>query len=1100
MLRPRCPVLPAEVEFGFHEARPMIDFLASHRILAFLILPLSAALLWIAAEFFTQRQAEEIAALSEQLTDLLEQERYSDALPLARRHADLIGNQVGTEHADYADALGVIVELLRINSHRGEAIPLLKRMLSIRVKALGKNDALVATTLYALGDIYIALGQFEQAVAPLERALRIRETIHVAPHRALATNLQDLGYVHYMRKAYDKAVPLLRRAVTNWEGVAKPESVWLADAVSILAEIYDRQNRKGEAERFYRYAVTAGEDIYGKRHLKVARRLRGLALFYVGNGRNAEAEPLLRRVLGILEQSEDANDQRVAAVLMDLAGIYRRQRKYDVSTAMLERVVEIFETSKGPDHPTVAVSMQDLAVSYLGQDRFEESEALFKRALAIYEAGDPQNLVSGLISLAELYRYQKRHAEAERLLQRALTEAERTHGPDSIELAEVLNNFALLYGDQGDREQAGDMLKRALVIREKIFGESGPGLATSLNNLAYNLLFRKRWEEALAHLRRVNGILTARDATLRNTQANILSAQGLSAAMSMRQTFHGSVRALRHIADLDADENGSLRDEAFGLAQRAQASRTARALAQMATRLLADESSLSNLVRERQDLAGNWQTAHQQLIAAISRPTGKRNIKLVSELQRKLNRFNARAAAIDRALAADFGGYSALTNPEPLTLATARQILGDNEVLVFFLDVKEVGPMPEESFVWALSKDAVEWARIPAGSTALAEKIRVLRSGFGIDRTRGAIISAGDDADLFAAAFDLYAQLLGPVESIIEGKELIIVPSGPLTSLPWQVLVSEPPGPALQQTSSIADAAWLVRDHAITILPSVASLAVLRQNAKASTAEHPFIGFGNPLLKGASGTDDSAFRIKSCADWDGRFHIASRGGAETIASYFRGVVADADKVRHLSPLPETTGELCGVARSLGAPQSEILLGASANEAAIKAMNDADSLSNYRIVHFATHGLVTGELNGLAEPALVLTPPDEVSQHDDGLLTASEVSQLRLDADWVVLSACNTASGEDGNAEALSGLARAFFYAGARALLVSHWPVNSQAAVELTTRTFKELETTPNIGRAEALRRSMLALIESGDPQKSHPAYWAPFMVVGEGAR
>jgi CHAT domain-containing protein len=154
-------------------------------------------------------------------------------------------------------------------------------------------------------------------------------------------------------------------------------------------------------------------------------------------------------------------------------------------------------------------------------------------------------------------------------------------------------------------------------------------------------------------------------------------------------------------------------------------------------------------------------------------------------------------------------------------------------------------------------------------------------------------------------------------------------------------------------------------------------------------------------------------------------------------------------------------------------------------------------------------LLSGESEAIlktkAEPALILTPPndgtpDAALAEDDGLLTASEVAQLELDADWVVLSACNTAAGETGDAEALSGLARAFFYAKARALLVSHWPVSSDAAVKLTTKAFAELKAHPEIGRAEALRRSMVELIKHGSAEFAHPAIWAPFVLVGEGAR
>lgn len=162
------------------------------------------------------------------------------------------------------------------------------------------------------------------------------------------------------------------------------------------------------------------------------------------------------------------------------------------------------------------------------------------------------------------------------------------------------------------------------------------------------------------------------------------------------------------------------------------------------------------------------------------------------------------------------------------------------------------------------------------------------------------------------------------------------------------------------------------------------------------------------------------------------------------------------------------------------------------------------LSDRRVVAFATHGLVAGELPKLAEPALALTPPDMPSESDDGLLRASQAAQLKLNADWVVLSACNTAA-SDGTpgVEGLSGLAKAFFYAGARSLLVSHWHVNSDATVKLTTGAFEAMKNDPKIGRAEALRRAVLAMIDNAgksqdDADDANPMLWAPFVVVGEG--
>jgi CHAT domain-containing protein len=150
-------------------------------------------------------------------------------------------------------------------------------------------------------------------------------------------------------------------------------------------------------------------------------------------------------------------------------------------------------------------------------------------------------------------------------------------------------------------------------------------------------------------------------------------------------------------------------------------------------------------------------------------------------------------------------------------------------------------------------------------------------------------------------------------------------------------------------------------------------------------------------------------------------------------------------VRKLTPLPESRKELRSLARSLGAGEGSLLVGRDATETRVKAA----PLSDFKVLAFATHGLLAGDLAGLSEPALVLTPPLHATGMDDGLLTASEVAQLKLNADWVILSACNTAA-VDGTpgAQGLSGLAKAFFYAGSRALLVSHWPVASDAAVAL----------------------------------------------------
>ena len=308
-------------------------------------------------------------------------------------------------------------------------------------------------------------------------------------------------------------------------------------------------------------------------------------------------------------------------------------------------------------------------------------------------------------------------------------------------------------------------------------------------------------------------------------------------------------------------------------------------------------------------------------------------------------------------------------------------------------------------------------------------------------------------------------------------------------------------------------AAWLALKQPITVLPSVGSLQALRK-LPASQAKEPYIAFGNPLFDGGDPNGEQAKQARAkqkCPqDFERlRQRVAAAKGVPGLDTHFRGGTIDLAALRSREPLPETADELCAVAKALDALGREpdtVWLGARATETNVKALSRQGKLARYRVLHFATHGALAGEseaiLKAKAEPGLLLNPPKDgltaaELEEDNGLLTASEVAQLELDADWVVLSACNTAAGEKGDAEALSGLARAFFYAKARALLVSHWAVDSEATVELITKTFAALRTDPRIGRAEALRRSMVALISKGDAY-AHPATWAPFVLVGEG--
>ena len=233
---------------------------------------------------------------------------------------------------------------------------------------------------------------------------------------------------------------------------------------------------------------------------------------------------------------------------------------------------------------------------------------------------------------------------------------------------------------------------------------------------------------------------------------------------------------------------------------------------------------------------------------------------------------------------------------------------------------------------------------------------------------------------------------------------------------------------------------------------------------------------------------------------DPSFQGGSASPQETSAYFSDGRVRLAE-LRKLAPLPGTRTEIETLARTLGGGPDDLLLGPDASESKLFARPASRGLNRYAILAFATHGLVTGNLsNTLAEPALALTPPAVTAQSDDGLLTASEASLLRLDADWVLLSACNSAAGGSANAEGLTGLARAFLLAGARAVLVSHWRVRDDAAPRITARTI-ELMHGNGLTRGKALQQAMRELmmdrgLDATGSSFATPSAWAAFALVG----
>jgi CHAT domain-containing protein/Tfp pilus assembly protein PilF len=919
--------------------------------------------------------------------------------------------------------------------------------------ALGPGAVELSDIYNSLAHTDFSLGHYGDAVTNLQRVLAIREKALPPTDVKVANSINDLAFLEDNLGRYDEAETLYKRAVSIQEKLHGPNHPDTIRVYNNLAVLYLHAARYAEAEPLLKRVTASWEKALGPTHPDVAISYNNLAGLYDLQGRYAEAEPLIKHVLEIREKVRGPDHPDVAQSLNNLARLYSEEGRYTDAEPLIERALQIEEKVHGADHPEVVTDLSILATDYMEQGHYAEAEALLKRALGIREKafGPDNTLVAQIVNnIAGLYIEQKRYADAEPLLKRALDIHQKALGPDHPELAEDLHNLGFVDTLQGRYDDAEPLLTKALAAKEKALGPDHPDVAVTLNALAALYDAQGRNTDALTVSRKANGILIRRGEQGRDDRAESSERE--------RQTNRNYFLRLVHLLWKESPNSGSdpeTIDEAFTAAQYAGGVETAKAVSGTMARYASGTDDLAALVRDREDLTSRWHRLDADLLKAISLAADKRNAATEAALRKEHADVEARLATDNERLRVSFPRFAELAEARPVHLADVQAALEADEAFTAF------ALTDKESFLFVIRKDDAHFFRLDITRAQTAEIVKSLRAS----------LSNDEPVDV-AKAYQLYQALLGPADALIaNAKTLIVAPDGALQSLPFAVLVTKPPA-AIAKPSDYQAVAWLIRRHAVTVVPAASSLVALRHFAQEKRGTDPFAGFGDPIFDGTG----------------------AKRGIDT-ASLYRGAEASEADLRRLPRLPETADELRAEASALGASDASLHLGQDANITTLRRLD----LSHTRVLSFATHGLIAGDLPTLGEPALVLSPPAHPTPADDGLLRASEVSKLKLDADFVILSACNTAA-SDGNpgAEGLSGLAKAFFYAGARSLLVSHWPVESQATVKLTTGLIEAAARDPSIGRSEALRRAMLALIDESGAEHAHPFFWAPFILAGEG--
>jgi CHAT domain-containing protein len=771
---------------------------------------------------------------------------------------------------------------------------------------------------------------------------------------------------------------------------------------------------------------------------------------------------------------------------------------------------------------------QNLAFVLLQQRRLMDAEYYARKALqlSLDKFGSSSTEVGrSLNMLARIVNEQGRHAEAVLLAEAAKKSAVDGGAPnDSIVMAQARRALGtalvadtkyasanaafeeMRAGIQGDPElaktflagdldwviamlktnkvdQAEAMTSQMLSRLEKSADKNSPRLAMVRAFEASALQAQGKWQEASSAYKQSIPILI--DQT-RNDAENDTS----SLRQQQRMTFllESYLAVLAKTAKLEPAQAAAAAAESFTIADLARGSGVQRALTASAARANIKDPKLAALARNEQDLQRRINTLSELLTGLLSASPDQQLPGVQAKIRSDIVAFKAERETIKKEIEKEYPDYAELVEPKLATVARTQKLLRSDEVLVSWYFGDQVG------YVWSISKQGpAQFIEIPIGRAQMAKQVTQLRKS--LDPS----VSTVDEIPPFdiAAAHQLYRQILEPVAASLQGKKvLLVVPHAELGQLPLSVLVTKASAQPVKAGIPFAgykSIPWLARDIAIGQIPSVTALTALRNLPEGDANRKSFVGFGDPYF--------SAAQQKSADKAMKPTQLATRGIPLKLRNAPKTSGVSSAELALLPRLPDTSDEILDIAKAVGATSGDIYLH---KQASVKQVMGMD-LSDRKVVMFSTHGLVPGELNGLTQPALALSSPEVTGDADDGLLTMDMVLTLKLNADWVVLSACNTASGEGAGSEAVSGLGRAFFFAGAKALLVSNWPVDSAASRGLMTDLFKRQQSDKTLAKSEALRQAMLGQIDQGGMGEgkamkysyAHPLFWAPFVVVGD---
>jgi tetratricopeptide (TPR) repeat protein len=858
----------------------------------------------------------------------------------------------------------------------------------------------------------------------------------------------------------------------------------VADCLGNIGLVYDSLDQYDRALQYHQQALAIHRELKDRRG--EGNDLNNQGVVYRHLSQYDQALEHHQQALAIFREIKDRPGEAQALSQLGLISWFLGQ--YDRAVEYNQQALTIFREIK--DRRGEGHTLGNLGVEYYRLGRSQQAIEYHQQALAIArKIKDRRNQTNELINLGEVYHDLGQYEQALESYRQGLELARKLKSRRGQ--GQALTDLGLTHYELGQYKQALECHQQSLAIHRETKNKIDQGVSLVSLGLVFDNLgqadqARKALQEALklcqevgnpenlwrAHraLGKVEAKQGSYDQAISHYRQALDTIEGLRAGLGSKESkstymknklfvYDELIELLRSLHEKDPAKGYDR--EALEIFERKQGRLFLEEMGQSGARNFA---GLPEQVRSQEtELENRLDKLQAALVKERSRPQPEkaRLETLETELQQAREAFQTLKVEIQ----AKHPDYYALKYPQPAKLAELQtQVLKPGEVMLVY------GVMPDKTCQWVIGKEVFQLNTLPIGEKDLARKIaayrRLIRKA-----AEGTGTAAGpqDPApkELDQLRHELYTLLFpAPVGAALSpGNVLYIIPTGPLYYLPFEALPTQAPGQPPR---------YLVEDYAVAYLSSASLLKTLRdaQSRKQNQPPYPLLAFANPRYETGSGTPSGDKSLRG---------LQTRAYREIIGCKFE-------------ELPETEDEVRAIKELLKAPAQShpLLVKEAASRSAIFSLNQDARLSAYRYLVFACHGILPGEVDRVVQPALVLSYPEK-----DGYLTMGDVFSLKLNAQLVSLSACNTGRGSEVKGEGVVGLTRAFMYAGTPAVAVTLWSVESESAKELNVGMYRYL--SQNHGRAAALREIKLALLrgECGN-QYRDPFFWAPLVVFGDG--